>query len=79
MSSRLTETLGKLSTARKYVVDGERFMSRQKAYVNRLESKGLDTSNAEDYLETLEEMQVMSVENVERLEAQVLSMVKPVD
>jgi hypothetical protein len=71
--------LEKLSTARKYVVDGERFLSRQKAHLDRLDVAGKDTSDAEDYLETLEDMQVMYVEHLERLEAQVLFMVKPFD
>jgi len=79
MSTRLTQTLEKLSKARKYVADGERFLSRQKAYVHKLNSAGLDTSNAEDYLETLEEMQVQHVEHMERLEKQVLFLVKPAD
>jgi hypothetical protein len=76
---RLVETLEKLSKARKYVVDGERFLSRQKVYLDKLDSSGKDTSEAEEYLETLEEMQVMYVAHMERLEKQVLFMVKPAD
>jgi hypothetical protein len=76
---RLVETLEKLSKARKYVVDGERFLSRQKAYLDKLDSSGKDTSDAQEYLETLEEMQVMYVAHMERLEKQVLFMVKPAD
>jgi hypothetical protein len=77
MSICLAETLDKLSKARKFVADGERFMSRQKAYLHKLDVKGLDTSDAEDYLETLEMMQTQYVEHMERLESQVLFMVKP--
>ena len=36
-SMRLTETLGLLYRARQYVADGEGFVSRQKAFVERLE------------------------------------------
>ena len=77
MTSRLTETLDLLSPARQFVVDGERYLTRQKAYVDKLELRGEDTSHAEDYLETLEEMQEVYVEHMEKLERQVMVLVKP--
>jgi hypothetical protein len=77
MSTPLSEALEMLSKACKFVVDGERFVSRQKAYVDKLENKGLDTSNAEEYLEILEDMQGKYVDHLYRLEQQVLYLVKP--
>ena len=77
MSRPLSESLEMLSNARKFVVDGERFVSRQKAHVDKLENKGLDTSNAEEYLEILEDMQGKYIDHLYRLEEQVLYLVKP--
>ena len=77
MSTPLSEALEMLSKARKFVVDGERFVSRQKAYVDKPENKGLDTSNAEEYLEILEDMQGKYIDHLYRLEQQVLYLVKP--
>ena len=77
MSTPLSEALEMLSKACKFVVDGERFVSRQKAYVDKLENKGLDTSNAEEYLEILEDMQGKYIDHLYRLEQQVLYLVKP--
>jgi len=79
MSVRLTEALGLLSIARQYVTDGEGFVSRQRAYVDRLERRGLDASHALVYLETLEGMQAEYVDHMEKLERQVLMLVKPQD
>ena len=79
MSMRLTETLGLLSQARQYVIDGEGYVSRQKALVERLERVGVDTSDAMTYLETLEEMQDEYIAHVEKLERQVLVLVKSDD
>ena len=79
MSVRLTEALGLLFTARQDVTDGEGFVSRQKAYVDRLERRGLDASHALIYLETLEGMQAEYVDHMEKLERQVLMLVKPQD
>lgn len=77
MISRLSETLNLLSKARQFVADGERFLTHQKAYVDKLELRGENTSNAENYLETLEEMQEVYVEHMEKLERQVMVLVKP--
>ena len=79
MSLRLTETLGLLSQARQFVIDGEGNLSKQRAVVDRLERVGVDTSDAMDYLETLEEMQAEYTAHMEKLERQVLVLVKPDD
>jgi hypothetical protein len=79
MNVRLTEALGLLSIARQYVTDGEGFVLRQKAKVTRLERRGLDVSDALVYLETLEGMQAEYVDHMEKLERQVLMLVKPQD
>jgi len=79
MSLRLTETLGLLSRARQFVIDGEGNLSKQRAVVDRLERVGVDTSDAMDYLETLEEMQAEYTAHMEKLERQVLVLVKPDD
>jgi len=76
---RLSETLGMLSTARQYVTDGEGYVSKQRAFVERLERQGLDTDDAIEYLETLEEMQAEYVEHMEKLEQEVLRLVRPRD
>jgi hypothetical protein len=73
----LTETLGLLSTAREIVADGEKCMFEQMAIVDSLEREGYDTSDAIDYLETLEEMQANYVSHMEKLEQQVLLLVRP--
>jgi hypothetical protein len=79
MSMRLTEALGLLSQARQYVIDGEGYVSRQRAFVGRLERVGVDASDAMSYLETLEEMQDEYIAHMEKLERQVLVLVTPDD
>jgi hypothetical protein len=79
MGMRLTETLGMLSVARRFVIEGERCMSEQKAFVDSLERRGKDASLAVSYLEILEGMQAEYVDHMEKLERQVLVLVKPRD
>lgn len=79
MGMRLTDTLGMLLEARQYVTDGEGYVSRQQAFVARLERKGLDSSHAQTHLDILEEMQAEYVSHMERLERQVLMLVRPED
>jgi hypothetical protein len=74
---RLTETLGLVYQARRYVADDEGFVARQKTFVDRLERSGQNSSDAQIYLNTLEEMQAEYEGNVEKLERQVLRLVKP--
>ena len=57
MSLRLTETLALLPEARRFVAEGERLMSEQRAVVQILEREGYDTLDAIEHLELLEEMQ----------------------
>jgi hypothetical protein len=77
MGMLLTETLGLLSTAREIVTEGEKYMFEQIAIVDGLEREGYDTTDAIDYLETLEAMQANYVSHMEKLERQVLLLVRP--
>jgi hypothetical protein len=77
MTMLLTETLGLLSSAREIVAEGEKYLFEQMAIIEGLESEGSDTTDAIDYLETLEGMQAEYVSHMERLERQVLLLVRP--
>ena len=79
MSMRLTETLGLLSRTRAFVIEGERYVTEQKAFVKSLERRGRDASSALEYLEALEGMQAEYVDHMEKLERQVLMLVRPRD
>ena len=79
MSMRLTETLGLLSRARAFVIEGERYVTEQKAFVKNLERRGRDAANALEYLEALKGMQAEYVDHMEKLERQVLMLVNPRD
>ena len=77
MSMLLTETLGLLSSAREIVAEGEKYLFEQIAIIEGLKREGADTTDALDYLETLEGMQANYVSHMEKLERQVLLLVRP--
>lgn len=77
MGMVLTETLGLLSTAREIVAEGEKYLFEQRAIIEGLECEGIDSTDAIDYLETLEGMQANYVSHMEKLEMQVLLLVRP--
>jgi hypothetical protein len=75
----LVIALRELSKARRIVVDGEKCMLRQREIVDQLERQGYDTLDAILFLEYLEEMQARYVAHRNRLEQQVLGLVRPGD
>jgi hypothetical protein len=75
----LVIALRELSKARPTVVDGEKCMLRQREIVDQLERQGYDTLDAILFLEYLEEMQAQYVAHRNRLEQQVLGLVRPGD
>jgi hypothetical protein len=77
MSLRLTETLALLPEARRFVAEGERLMSEQRAMVQILERDGYDTLDAIEHLELLEGMQAEYLDHLEKLERRVLVLLRP--
>ena len=77
MSLRLTEVLALLPEARRFVAEGERLVSEQRAVVQILEREGYDTLDAIEHLELLEGMQAEYLDHLERLERRVLVLVRP--
>jgi hypothetical protein len=77
MGMLLTETLGLLSSAREIVAEGEKYLFEQMTIIEGLEREGSDTTDALDYLETLEGMQANYISHMEKLERQVLLLVRP--
>ena len=73
----LVVTLDQLREARRFVTDGEQCMVAQRKIVEWLEHKGYDTLDAILFLEYLEEMQDEYVDHRDRLEHQVLFLVRP--
>jgi len=73
----LTETLGLLTQARELVTEGERCVSEQRAIIDTLEHEGYDPTDAVDYLDVLERVQANYVSHMEKLERQVLLLVRP--
>jgi len=73
----LVVTLEQLRKARRFVVDGEKCMVRQRKIVDRMDRQGFDTLNAILFLEYLEEMQSQYVALRDRLERQLLVLVRP--
>ena len=73
----LVRTLRYLSTARKFVADGERELAYQREAVRRIEQKGKDPLQTILILEEIEEMQQVYVDHRDRLEQQVLNLVRP--
>jgi len=73
----LIVVLSELSKARRFVADGKKCMVRQRRIVDKLEQQGYDTLDAILFLEYLEEMQEQYVAHLNRLEQQVLDLVRP--
>jgi hypothetical protein len=73
----LVVTLEHLRKARRFVVDGEKCMVRQRKIVDRMDRQGFDTLNAILFLEYLEEMQSQYVALRDQLERQLLVLVRP--
>jgi hypothetical protein len=73
----LTETLKLLVSARLYVNEGEKIVSHQRKLIDSLGQIGCNTVQETIILEQLEEMQSQYVNHRERLERQVLRLIKP--
>ena len=73
----LVVTLEQLRKARRFVIDGEQCMLRQRKVVDQMERQGFDTLNAILFLEYLEEMQAQYLALRDRLERQLLVLVRP--
>jgi hypothetical protein len=73
----LVETLELLIKAREYVAEGEEYLVDQREVVDRLERKGQDALDAILLLEDLEEIQEEYVAHRNRLERQVMRLVRP--
>jgi hypothetical protein len=74
---RLVEALEQLYKAREYVIEGEKCLSEQRKIVDLLDREGGDPLDAILFLEELENMQNEYVAHRDRLEKQVLTIVKP--
>ena len=73
----LVETLELLVKAREYVAEGEECLVDQRNIVDRLERRGQDPLDAILFLENLEDVQEEYVAHRDRLERQILRLVKP--
>ncbi|MBT1516836.1 hypothetical protein KIP88_41265 [Bradyrhizobium sp. SRL28] len=73
----LVQTLELLDRAREYVDQGEEFLVDQRKIVERLERRGQDPLDAILFLEDLEEVQEEYVAHRDRLERQVMRLVRP--
>ena len=73
----LVETLELLVKARQYVAEGEEYVVDQRDVVDRLERKGQDALDAILLLEDLEEVQEEYVAHRDRLERQLMRLVRP--
>ncbi len=73
----LVETLELLVKAREYVAEGEEYVVDQRDVVDRLERKGQDALDAILLLEDLEEVQGEYVAHRDRLERQLMRLVRP--
>ena len=73
----LVETLELLDKAREYVAEGEEYLVDQRKIVDRLERRGHDPLDAILFLEDLEEIQEEYVAHRDRLERQVMRLVRP--
>ena len=73
----LVETLELLVKAREYVAEGEECLVDQRNIVDRLERRGQDPLDAILFLETLEDVQEEYVAHRDRLERQVMKLVRP--
>ena len=75
----LVKTLEYLSAARQFVADGERELASQRKAVRRIEQKGEDPRQAILILGEIEEMQQVYVDHRDRLEQQVIDLIRPSD
>jgi hypothetical protein len=75
---KLVVTLDELAKARHYVSDGNKWLAHQRKILDDLERNGSDTLDAILFLEQLEEMQEQYVAHRDRLEQQILQMLKMV-
>ena len=73
----LVQTLELLDRAREYVDQGEESLVDQRKIVERLERRGQDPLDAILFLEDLEEVQEEYVAHRDRLERQVMRLVRP--
>ena len=73
----LVIALSELSKARRFVAEGKKCMVLQRRIVDKLERQGYDAVDAILFLEYLEEMQEQYVAHRDRLERQVLVLVRP--
>jgi hypothetical protein len=73
----LVQALEFLVKAREYVAEGEEYLVDQREVVDRLERKGQDALDAILLLEDLEEIQEEYVAHRDRLERQVMRLVRP--
>lgn len=73
----LVETLELLVKAREYVAEGEECLVDQRNIVDRLERRGQDPLDAILFLEDLEDVQEEYVAHRDRLERQVMKLVRP--
>jgi len=73
----LVETLELLSDARRYVADGEKSLANQRKIIDRLDRQGRDNLDAILFLENLEDVQEEYVTHRDRLERQVMKLVRP--
>ena len=73
----LVETLELLDKAREYVAGGEECLVDQRKIVDRLERWGHDPLDAILFLEDLEEIKQEYVAHRDRLERQVMKLVRP--
>jgi hypothetical protein len=77
LSMSLVETLELLVKAREYVAEGEECLVDQRNIVDRLERRGQDPLDAILFLENLEDVQEEYVTHRDRLERQVMKLVRP--
>jgi len=73
----LLMALNQLQSARRFAMDGHRCLVRQRQLVARLEREGRDATEAIRCLLCLEEMQARYETLRDRLEQQVVALVKP--
>ena len=73
----LVQTLELLDKAREYVDQGKEYLVDQRKIVERLERRGQDPLDAILLLEDLEEVQEEYVAHRDRLERQVMRLVRP--
>ena len=75
----LVNTLKYLSAARRFVADGEREIASQREAVRCIEQKGEDPLQAILILGEIEEMQQVYVDHRDRLEQQLMDLLRPSD